>query len=96
LGQLVSDIAHEINNPINLLYGNLELANQYIQDLIILIQLHEQNYSQPNLEVQNAIQSMDLSFVLSGLPKLCNSVEVGSQLIKEIVLSLRNFSRLDE
>ena len=79
MGQLVAYIAHEINNPTNLLYGNLELANQYIQDLIILIQLYEQNYSQPNLEVKNAIQYMDLSFVLSGLPKLCNSVEVGSQ-----------------
>ncbi|WP_413174085.1 ATP-binding protein [Anabaena azotica] len=96
LGQLVAGIAHEINNPINFIYGNLDPANQYIHDLMILIQLYEQHYPQPKLEIQNAIQSMDLNFILSDLPKLLNSMEVGSRRIKEIVLSLRNFSRLDE
>ncbi|MEA5577164.1 ATP-binding protein [Anabaena sp. UHCC 0451] len=96
LGQLVAGIAHEINNPVNFIYGNIHPANQYIQDLIKLIQLYQQHYPQPNLEIQNEIESIDLNFVIEDLPKLLNSMQVGSKRIKEIVLSLRNFSRLDE
>ncbi|MBK1987367.1 PAS domain S-box protein [Sphaerospermopsis aphanizomenoides BCCUSP55] len=96
LGQLVAGIAHEINNPINFIYGNLEPANQYIQDLIRLIKLYQQNYPQPSPEIDKEIKNIDLNFVLADLPKLLNSMEVGSVRIKDIVLSLRNFSRLDE
>ncbi|MBD2292708.1 amino acid permease [Anabaena sphaerica FACHB-251] len=96
LGQLVAGIAHEINNPVSFIYGNIHPANQYIQDLIRLIQLYQQHYPQPVTEIQNEIETIDLNFVLTDLPKLLNSMEVGSRRIKEIVLSLRNFSRLDE
>jgi PAS domain S-box-containing protein len=96
LGQLVAGVAHEINNPVSFIYGNLTPANQYIQDLIKLIQLYQQHYPQANPEIQNQIETIDLNFVIADLPKLLNSMEVGSQRIKDIVLSLRSFSRLDE
>jgi PAS domain S-box-containing protein len=96
LGQLVAGIAHEINNPVNFIYGNIHPANQYIQDLIELIELYQQHYPKPDSEIQNQIEAIDLNFILTDLPKLLTSMEVGSKRIKEIVLSLRNFSRLDE
>jgi PAS domain S-box-containing protein len=96
LGQLVAGIAHEINNPVSFIYGNLHPANQYIQDLIQLIELYQQHYPQSNPEIQKVIKNIDLDFIIADLPKLLNSMEVGSKRIKDIVLSLRNFSRLDE
>ncbi|MBD2690497.1 ATP-binding protein [Anabaena catenula] len=96
LGQLVAGVAHEINNPVSFIYGNLTPANLYIQDLIKLIQLYQQYYPQPNAEIQNEIETIDLDFIMVDLPKLLNSMNVGAQRIKEIVVSLRNFSRLDE
>ncbi|MCM2408725.1 ATP-binding protein [Anabaena sp. CCAP 1446/1C] len=96
LGQLVAGVAHEINNPVSFIYGNLSPANQYIQDLIQLIQLYQQHYPQPKSEIQKLITAIDLNFVIADLPKLLHSMEIGSERIREIVLSLRNFSRLDE
>jgi PAS domain S-box-containing protein len=96
LGQLVAGVAHEINNPVSFIYGNLTPANQYIRDLIKLIQLYQQHYPQANPEIDHQIASIDLNFVIADLPKLLNSMEIGSERIKQIVLSLRNFSRLDE
>ncbi|WP_413174084.1 ATP-binding protein [Anabaena azotica] len=96
LGQLVAGIAHEINNPVSFIYGNIRPANQYLQDLIRLIEMYQQYYPQANPEIQQEIENIDLIFLISDFPRLLNSMEVGSQRIKEIVLSLRNFSRLDE
>ena len=96
LGQLVAGVAHEINNPVSFIYGNLTPANQYIQDLIKLIQLYQQHYPKPVPEIATEIVDMDLEFVITDLPKLLNSMEFGAERIKDIVLSLRNFSRLDE
>ena len=96
LGQLVAGVAHEINNPVSFIYGNLTPANQYIQDLIKLIQLYQQHYPKPVPEISAEIVDMDLEFVITDLPKLLNSMEFGAERIKDIVLSLRNFSRLDE
>ncbi|WP_168646200.1 ATP-binding protein [Dolichospermum sp. UHCC 0259] len=96
LGQLVAGVAHEINNPVSFIYGNITPANQYIQNLIKLIQLYQQHYPKPVPEIVTEIVDMDLEFVITDLPKLLGSMEFGAERIKDIVLSLRNFSRLDE
>jgi PAS domain S-box-containing protein len=96
LGQLVAGVAHEINNPINFIYGNITYANQYIQDLLRLLQLYQQNYPNPATEIQKETEAIDLDFLIADLPNLLTSMTVGAERITEIVLSLRNFSRLDE
>ncbi|MEH2129848.1 MAG: ATP-binding protein [Nostoc sp.] len=96
LGQLVAGVAHEINNPVNFIYGNINFANQYIQDLLGLLQLYQQNYPNPVTEIQEETEAIDLNFLIGDLPSLLTSMTVGAERITEIVLSLRNFSRLDE
>lgn len=96
LGQLVAGVAHEINNPVNFIYGNLNHANAYTQDLLNLLTLYQQHYPQPNPEIQDAIEEIDLAFLSEDLPKLLNSMKVGADRIQTIVRSLRNFSRMDE
>ncbi|ERT07177.1 HAMP domain protein [Lyngbya aestuarii BL J] len=96
LGQLVAGIAHEINNPVNFIYGNVEPAYEYAQDLLNLIRLYQQNYPQPSQEIIDEIEEIDLAFIQEDFVQLLNSMKDGSERIKDIVLSLRNFSRLDE
>jgi signal transduction histidine kinase len=96
LGQMVAGIAHEINNPINFIHGNLVPAAEYIQDLLRLVELYQQNYPHPVPVIQEEILAIDLDFLKSDLVKLLQSMRVGTERIREIVLSLRNFSRLDE
>lgn len=96
LGQLVAGIAHEINNPINFIYGNLAPASQYVEDLLHLVEQFRQHYPTPPLEIQDEIEAMDLEFVTEDLPKLVASMRVGADRIRQIVLSLRTFSRVDE
>jgi signal transduction histidine kinase len=96
LGQLVAGIAHEINNPINFVYGNIAYASQYIQDIMHLLELYNQHYSQPVKEITEEAERIDLEFVKSDLPKLLSSMKLGADRIRDLVLSLRNFSRLDE
>lgn len=96
LGQLVAGVAHEINNPVNFISGNISYANQYIQDLLRLLQLYQQNYPHPATEIQKETEAIDLNFLIADLPNLLTSMTVGAERITEIVLSLRNFSRLDE
>ncbi|MEX0268604.1 sensor histidine kinase [Leptolyngbyaceae cyanobacterium UHCC 1019] len=96
LGQLVAGIAHEINNPVNFIYGNINYVDTYTRDLLELLQLYEQYDTSASLEVQEKLELMDLDFLAEDLPKLLKSMKIGSERIREIVLSLRNFSRLDQ
>lgn len=96
LGQMVAGIAHEINNPICFIDGNIVYADQYYSDLLHLLELYEKHYPEPVPEIKNEIESIDLDFLLADFPKLLKSMKEGANRIRQIVISLRNFSRLDE
>lgn len=96
LGQLVAGVAHEINNPISFIHGNLKHANNYTQEIMHLLDLYRSSYPQPNVEIQTAIENIDLPFLQTDWPKLMQSMQDGTTRIRDIVQSLRTFSRLDE
>jgi two-component system, NtrC family, sensor kinase len=96
LGQLVAGVAHEINNPVNFIYGNLKYTEQYLQNLTQLLSTYDLCYPDPNPKVRTLMDEMDLPYLLADLPKMLNSMKMGADRIRDIVLSLRNFSRLDE
>ncbi|WP_099084328.1 GAF domain-containing protein [Nostoc linckia] len=96
LGQMVAGVAHEINNPVSFIAGNLEYANQYIDDLLDLIAVYQDEYPELTPAVAAKIKSIDLDYLCNDLPKLVGSMKAGAERITDIVLGLRNFSRLDE
>ncbi|MGB2924200.1 MAG: transporter substrate-binding protein [Limnothrix sp.] len=95
LGQMVAGIAHEVNNPINFIYGNTRHLHEYVTDLTELISLYTKAYS-PTTEIELKQQEIDLDFLLEDIHKIVNSIDVGTGRVKQLVSSLRNFSRLDE
>ena len=96
LGQLVAGVAHEINNPVGFIYSNVSHAKDYASDLIEIITLYQKHYPDPNIEISETLDILDLDFLKSDFLKLLQSMTDGANRIKEIVLSLRTFSRLDE
>ncbi|BAY86396.1 PAS/PAC sensor signal transduction histidine kinase [Calothrix parasitica NIES-267] len=96
LGQTVAGVAHEINNPVSFIHGNILPANLYAQDLIRIIELYQKNYPNPVEEIEAETEAIQLDFLKKDFIELLNSMKNGTERIKEIVLSLRNFSRLDE
>jgi PAS domain S-box-containing protein len=95
LGQLVAGVAHEINNPVSFIYGNIEHLNNYIKDLFDLIKGYQKAYPHPSANLRSLEAEIELEFIREDLPKLLLSMQVGSERIRQIVLNLRNFSRLD-
>ncbi|MGG6263697.1 ATP-binding protein [Leptolyngbya sp. AN03gr2] len=96
LGQMVAGVAHEINNPVNFIHGNLRHVQEYTEDLLELVQLFQQSASPHRPELQTRAKEIDLEFLQADLPKVLASMQLGTDRIRDIVLSLRNFSRLDE
>ena len=96
LGQMVAGVAHEINNPVGFIYGNLKHAIQYTNDVMRLLDLYQSSYPTPNATIQATIEDIDLPFLREDFPSLIQSMEDGTTRIRDIVKSLRTFSRLDE
>jgi signal transduction histidine kinase len=96
LGVMVAGVAHEINNPVNFIYGNLNHATDYTSELLDLLQLYQRHYPNPVDEVRQRTEEVDVDFLTDDLPKILSSMKTGADRIRQIVLSLRNFSRFDQ
>lgn len=96
LGQMVAGVAHEINNPVNFIHGNLNYATEYARALLHLIELYRQHFPDPPPAIKQTMEVIDLNFIEQDFTQVLSSMNIGTQRIREIVLSLRNFSRLDE
>ncbi|MCD8485660.1 MAG: sensor histidine kinase [Desertifilum sp.] len=96
LGQLVAGVAHEINNPVNFIHGNLSHLDGYTQDLVRMLQLYQRLHPDNDPQIQALAEELDLEFLIEDVEKILTSMKMGTDRIRTIVLSLRNFSRMDE
>jgi signal transduction histidine kinase/NO-binding membrane sensor protein with MHYT domain len=96
LGQLVAGVAHEINNPVGFIHGNLSYVRTYAQNLLSLVELYQKHYPNPIVEIQVKEEEIDLPFLQQDFDKILASMKIGTDRIRQIILSLRNFSRMDE
>lgn len=96
LGKLVTGIAHEINNPVNFIYGNLVHIEEYVDHLLEALKLYQTVSGPLNANQIDQLEDLDIDFIQEDLPKLVNSMQVGADRIRQIVLGLRNFARTDE
>ena len=96
LGQLVAGVAHEINNPVNFIHGNLNYIDEYTCGLLELVELYQASSVELLPDIQDKLEELDLAFLSADIPKILQSMRMGTERIRDIVLSLRNFSRLDE
>ncbi len=96
LGQLVAGVAHEINNPVSFIYGNISHANGYIENLFALVKLYQEQYQDPAPAITTLTEAIELDYVMEDLPKVMESMWIGAERIVEIVASLKTFSRMDE
>jgi GAF domain-containing protein len=96
LGQLVAGIAHEINNPISFIFGNITYLTEYTENMLKLLQMYQKSYPRPKAEIREQTAKLDIDFIAEDLPKMLNSMMMGADRISELVLSLRTFARLDE
>ena len=96
LGQLVAGIAHEVNNPINFVHGNIRHMSGYTEDLLTLVEAYQTEYPNPSPELQEILDEIEIDFLTEDVHKLMKSMRMGTERIRQLVLSLRNFSRLDQ
>jgi two-component system, NtrC family, sensor kinase len=96
LGQMVAGVAHEINNPVNFIHANLGYLKTSFQEIVDLLYLYQQHYPEPHPAIQAQAEEIDVNFLIADLPNILNSMQMGTKRIEKIILSLRNFSRLDE
>jgi two-component system NtrC family sensor kinase len=95
LGQLVAGVAHEINNPINFVVGNLTHAQEYIHSMLHLLELYQQHYPEPAPEIAQEIEAIELDYLMEDLPQLVSSMKVGIDRMHQLSIALRSFSRSD-
>ena len=96
LGQMVAGIAHEINNPISFIQGNLDPIKEYVTDLLDLVSTYQSEYPQPTDTILQKQKDIDLAFLVEDIEKILGSLQMGTERVRDIVVSLRNYSRLDE
>lgn len=96
LGQLVAGVAHEINNPVSFIYGNINFAQEYTSNLLEIVKLYGRHCQDPHPEIEELAKAIELDFLLEDFPNMLSSIKIGAERLGEIVKSLRNFSRKDE
>ncbi|MEM6451638.1 MAG: GAF domain-containing protein [Cyanobacteria bacterium P01_D01_bin.105] len=96
LGQMMAGITHEINNPVSFVFSNVSPAEEHVADLLALLQLYQDEYPEPSDKIQAKAADLDIDFIAGDLPNLLNSMKMGAIRIRDIVKSMKVFSRMDE